>query len=234
MSNIKNGLILAAGQGKRLGATSSQVKAFVEVNGRPIICNIIDYFLNFGIENIYIVKYVYDDFSKLQREYGTKCNIIFIDDYKRKGSLWSFFQAREIVKVPFVSADCDIVAENKSMQKMLADGEKMILQGGYDGMAAMVLKPSKFDIDMLIVKENRAIGFEKLGSKEAVRGGYIYIWNLKSIFDEAVQFLKIQNYSYSKYLNYLMKKYKVGLMKIDDLWDIDTYEDIKFTQDRFK
>ena len=234
MSNkdIKQALILAAGKGSRLKSKIS--KALVQVCGKPLICNIIDNMIYAGVEIIYIVKYQDDDFSPVGEYYKeSEINIIFIKDKERKGSLWSFYQGAKYITSPFICADCDLISDKDDFCSMLKHGQKIIYEEGYDGAVARVTKPSYEDVNMLLVNGNRAVGLNKEGGKGATRGGYIYIWNFSDIFKNAEPFLDNGIYSFAKYINFILNKYKIGIMDVKDLWDIDTYDDVIFTNNQY-
>lgn len=226
--NIEQALILAAGKGSRLKSKIS--KALVQVRGKPLICNIIDNMIFAGIQTIYIVKYQDDDFSLVEEYYrDTEINIIFIQDKERKGSLWSFHQGEKYIASPFICTDCDLILDKKDFCSMLKHGQKKIYEEGYDGAVARVTMPSHEDVNMLLIDSDRAVGLNKEGGKEATRGGYIYIWNFNNIFKDTEFFLDKRIYSFSKYVNFILSKYKIAIMDVKDLWDIDTYDDVSFT-----
>lgn len=230
--NVKQALILAAGKGSRLKSKIS--KALVQVRGKPLICNIIDNMIFAGVKTIYIVKYQDDDFSLIGEYYkDSEINIIFIEDKERKGSLWSFYQGEKYITSPFICTDCDLILNKDDFYSMLKHGQKKIYEEGYDGAVARVTNPSHEDVNMLLVNGNRAIGLNKEGGKDATRGGYIYIWNFSDIFKDSEPFLDNEIYSFSKYINFILNKYKIGIMDVKDLWDIDTYDDVNFTNNQY-
>lgn len=232
MSNIciKQALILAAGKGSRLNKNGETNKGLVNVKGKPLICNIMDNMIYSGVDRYYIVVDKDSNFSIVEEYYKkSKIYITFIIDAERKGSLWSFQQSKEYIKPPFICADCDLIIKNEEFDTMLIEGIQKINDGRCEGTVARVVKPSYKDTDMLLIREERAIAFDKEGVRGAVRGGYIYIWNFESIFKEAEKFISKGIFSFSKYVDYIFKNHNIAIMDIIDLWDVDTNEDIIFT-----
>lgn len=229
MKYVDQALILAAGKGTRLKDKNS-CKALINIKGKPLICNVIDNLRCCGINKFFVVIYAKDDFSIVEQYYENKSISLFlIKDYERRGSLWSFMLASNYVEIPFICADCDLITRNENMINMFAEGITCISDNNYDGVVARVTNPSRDDVDMLIVDNNMAKGLDKKGAIQSVRGGYIYIWDFQDVFLEANYLIEQSIYSFSKYVDYILKNYKIGVMNIIDLWDVDCPEDISYT-----
>lgn len=221
-------VILAAGAGRRM-KVSNVPKALIPINGKPMICNVIDALIECGIRNILVVKYYADSFNVLDAIYANaKVSIEYIDDYERKGSLFSFSLVRKYVKREFICLDCDLHVDVKSFSKMLATGLEKIDKKDTLGVMAYVKKPSRIDSDMLLIENEYVVRFLKNGNLFYRRGGYVYIWK-KNIFDDIAVFFEQRCYSLSIYYDYIVQNYLVGVMEIEDIWDIDNEDDVKYT-----
>lgn len=227
-ANIREALVLAAGKGSRMN-TPGGVKALRIINSRPLICYAIEALIEYGVRIIWIVKYYSDSFAIVNEIYSNfDVEIKYIDDYERKGSLYSFSLARRYIKNDFICMDCDLFVEKKAFSNMIDIGVRMIKQEKVIGVIAYVSQPSKEDANMLLINNNRVIRFVKKGELFCKRGGYVYLWR-KSIFDYISLYFKIGCYSFSKYIDYIVQNFEVGMMEIDDMWDIDNEDDVEYT-----
>lgn len=221
-------VILAAGEGRRMHMPGIS-KALIPIGGKPMICNSIDALSACGIKKIWIVKYFADSFDVLDDIYmRTDLSISYIDDYERKGSLFSFSLACKYVKDIFVCLDCDLHIDIGSFSRMLNAGMERIDIKKDTGVMAYVKQPSREDSNMLLIADGYVVRFIKNGDSSCKRGGYIYLWR-KSIFDDVRTFFEKKCYSLSKYYDHVVQNYPVGVMEIDDVWDIDNVDDVRYT-----
>lgn len=224
-----NAVILAAGKGSRL-VTRGVIKPLIKINGKLLITYIIDNLIYCGVTQFVIVKYKYDSFSELVDYYKKqKISIRLVDDAKQIGSLYTFSLAEKYVKDVFICVDCDLITKAQDLSKMLENGLSKMRKSELMGVTAKVLEPSKYDINMLILKDNKVLHFNKLGENCAVRGGYIFLWR-KKVFEDCHKFIIEKEYSLSKYWNFIVENYEVETMDIVDLWDVDEPNDITYTE----
>lgn len=96
MKNL-SGIILAAGQGKRLGKQIP--KGLLKRNGKFLIENIIDLLISENIHDIYIItgykKYLIEN---IQKKYNFKLNFIHSYNWKNSNMLESLICANQILK----------------------------------------------------------------------------------------------------------------------------------------
>lgn len=221
-------VILAAGAGKRMKMPSTP-KALIPVNGKPLICYAIDALRDFGIRNIFVVKYYADNFSTVDAIYkNTDVRLNYIDDFERKGSLYSFSLSQSKVADVFVCLDCDLIITPDSFSKMLFGGIKKYRDQAYDGLMAIVKNPSKLDTDMLLTEDGLVKRFIKGGSSLCKRGGYVFLWN-KKIFENINDFTQKGCFSLSEYYDYFVQCHRIGTMEIEDIWDVDNKNDLLFS-----
>lgn len=224
--------IMAAGKGTRLREYSyGKSKPVIEIAGKPMISHIIDNLIFTGIKKIFIVKYAYDPIEEEIASYykNIKVDLIFIQDYMQKGSLYSFSLIEPYVDYPYIFVDADIMCNPFDFKSMIKYGLNLLnSKCEVDGLMTLVKKPLCQDADMLIMKGNRIIKFNKKGVINGKRGGYVYIWN-RNFSIILHEFLEIGCYSLSEFLKEIVMDYTIEAMPIDTLWDIDNREDIIFT-----
>ena len=204
-------------------------KALVTVGGKPMICYAIDALHESGINNIFIVKYYSDEFDVVDSTYiNTNVNLRYIEDYERKGSLYSFSLVEKYVTRSFVCLDCDLFITPYSLKKMIGRGIKKLKDCALDGIVTVVKNPSKLDSNMLLIENDLVVRFIKEGNPLCKRGGYVFLWN-RTIFESIDSFLREGCFSLSKYYDYFAQRHRIGTMEIDDIWDIDNEYDLLFT-----
>ncbi|MDR3587614.1 MAG: NTP transferase domain-containing protein [Desulfosporosinus sp.] len=226
---VKSGLILAAGLGSRM--TFSVSKPMTKVLGKPLIIYAIDAMLHCEIEKIFIVySNVSEDILLLKDSY--KRNVVFIKQDNVKGSLSSFLCSKDFISCPFILMDADIIIDCLQMQRML----EKFNYGGENMIITAVENPSFEDKKVLLINNNQLIGFCKSGYQEIiegdqiVQGGMVYLW-FRSPFDMLEEFMQNGCNKLSVFLEEYVKRFKVGVMYIEDLWDVDTPEDILISED---
>ncbi len=131
---MKQAVILAAGQGRRLtDATDGVPKCLVEVGGKTLIERQLDVLQAVGIERACaVVGYRGDDVRCIV---GDRCHVITNDRYAETNSLYSLWLARQWVTGPFVLMNCDVLAHRDVYHRVLAvDGSALAYDGtsGHD------------------------------------------------------------------------------------------------------
>lgn len=227
---VKEAVILAAGKGSRLNAAGTN-KALEPIGAKPLICFGIDALIDCGIKLIWIVRYYKDSFDSLDLLYREKkVDLRYIDEYEHVGSLHSFALIQKYVSSRFLVLDCDLIIKSEDFAQMLQQGIRKMYNENLFGVMAFVCNPCKEDTDMLIVEKGKVKRFIKEGGGDSKRGGYIFLWT-PEVFCDTELFLGEKIYSLSRYYDYLVQKYDIGLMEIDNVWDVDTMDDIRFTLD---
>ncbi len=222
-------VILAAGAGKRMKSAGIP-KALFLLGGKPMICYAIDALRSCGVNRIFIVKYYSDKFDVIDEMYkDTGLSISYIDDRERKGSLYSFSLLKSHVTGPFICLDCDLFIIPRYFENMARIGIEKLESYSLDGVVACVKNPSKEDANMLLIENGYVKRFIKDGNSLCKRGGYIFIWN-HSIFDNIDSFFAKNCYSLSQYYDAFAQNHEVGIMEIEDIWDVDNEADVSFTK----
>ncbi|MEE6200950.1 nucleotidyltransferase family protein [Bacillus cereus] len=231
---IKQAVILAAGQGSRMNVTDdvSFSKAMAPILNKPLVTFIIDAILNAGINEIVIVKKDNDrTIENIVHHYGNQdVRFTFISDDIKNGSLTSFYFVKEAVEYPFLLVDCDLILNaNKFPSALKYAVEKYEDENKLFGLVSVVSNPIKADKKMLRVANGKALEFNKKGFEDGRIGGMIYIFfsnpflHCKHIIDDGVT-------SFAFFFNRLILAENFGVMEVEKLWDVDTLEDIKLTE----
>jgi len=221
-------VILAAGKGSRLKSGGTN-KAMELIGDKPLICFAIDALIYAGINVIWIVKYYQDCFDKLDLIYqDKKVELRYINEYEHMGSLHSFALIQGYVNDRFILLDCDLIIDEADFVTMLQRGFERMADENLCGVMALVCKADRDDTNMLLVEDQKVKRFIKEGRSDCVRGGYIFIWT-PDVFCDVSLFLNQKIYSLSQYYDYLAQKVDIGVMELENVWDVDTYEDVIYT-----
>jgi len=112
-------IILAAGQGTRLGElTSSLPKCLLDINGKSILRRQIESLQHCGVREFVIVTGFGAD--QVRGEMGPGPTYVHNADYAATNSLYSFYAAREEARDGFVLLNGDVVFHRDIAQSLLA------------------------------------------------------------------------------------------------------------------
>ncbi len=132
MTSVTSAVILAAGRGTRLaGEVSDRPKGLLRIGERPIIEESIATLADAGIQDVILVTGhlapLYEQFVRRFPAVRTVHNERFADS----GSLFSLFQARGMVRGPFLLLESDLVYEPRALATLLeGPDEDAILVSG--------------------------------------------------------------------------------------------------------
>ena len=117
----KTAVILAAGLGSRLGASSrNRPKGFLALGTRPIIEESLERLKTSGIERVVIVtghrRECYEELAASSSGFvSTVTNPVYADS----GSMYSLYCARESVSGPFLLLESDLIYERRALTELL-------------------------------------------------------------------------------------------------------------------
>lgn len=135
------GLILAAGRGSRLSAsTNGTPKCLVEVGRRPIIEHQLEMLSEAGVGPIGMV--VGYGASEIRQAVGIRAEYIENVRWNSTNSMYSFHLAEEWVEGPLLILNCDILFHPQVLDRLLESGEDSIAfdSSSGDGREHMKLK----------------------------------------------------------------------------------------------
>lgn len=248
IKDIKHGVILAAGEGKRLrdGTRQTCSKPMTMVAGKPLVCYGIDAMLAAGIDIIIIVysEHTKDMLALSEQNAAYKKALNFVR-FEGEGKIKTLLCAERHVQTPFVVAYGDAVIQADFFLDMLKgiDGKHA------DAFICTVDNPS-IPIDevkqpwdrSIFVKDGRVIKWYKGGvsksdditeedSEECGKaGGMIYVYNVEP-FIFIKKRLAIGKDSHAGFIAKFIEQHNVLAMLIEDIWDIDYAEDLARTEE---
>lgn len=125
------GLMLAAGMGKRLGKyTKGNTKCMLNVAGKTLIERAVDALKNVGINRlVMVVGYKSENLKKFINENIKDMEIVFIDnpDYDKSNNIYSLYLAKEwLEKDDTIMLESDLIYENKMIEELVKDKNKNV------------------------------------------------------------------------------------------------------------
>lgn len=123
------GLMLAAGMGKRLGKyTQGNTKCMLNVAGKTLIERAVDALKSAGINKlIMVVGYKSENLKKFINEKIKDMEIVFIDnpDYDKSNNIYSLYLAKDwLKKDDTIMLESDLIYENKMIQELVSSKDK--------------------------------------------------------------------------------------------------------------
>lgn len=106
-------VIMAGGAGSRLSPfTNILPKPLIPIGDRPILELIMDRFIEFGCNNIYLsVHYKSSILKAYFKDSRRNYNIEYLDEDKPLGTIGSLHMLREKIKTTFIVSNCDILID---------------------------------------------------------------------------------------------------------------------------
>lgn len=227
MQRIDRAYIMAAGMGNRMSESTAS-KPMTKVGGKHLIQYGLEALEEFGIPYIYVI---YADKSQDVLELKELFpSVVFCKQKEVKGSLSTLGFLGKFAKVPFLLLDADIIVSKKNFAEMLQSisGEENVDAYFAAVKNPLVLGKNSLHIEHGMVSDFKKEGFEKHG-KEYYQGGMIYLW-INFPFAEIEKWLSVSKFSMAEFLEAVVQKYRIGVMFIDVMWDVDTLEEIKISE----
>lgn len=226
---FKSAVIFAAGKGRRMGGCS---KGMVSFCGKPLISISIDALLAFGITDIYIL-YREDDkeIYRIYDYYPKQVNIQLIKDTYLKGPVQAHLSLTDNIKYPLITMDCDLIFSKEEFHRMLHQGIDRLEKN--DAIVAIIENPVEDEEKSFYIASDDTVHFVNAHSKEKLRcAGYIYGWK-KPIRNDLVFYNSLNTNSYRNFFDYYTTNKNVGFMTIKHMWDVDTPEKLKKSEEVF-
>ncbi len=242
------GLILAAGMGKRLGEyTRENTKCMVRVNEKTIIERSIEALLTAGIQKIVIVTGYQDkqltDFIE-SKSYDAEFVYVHNPDYSITNNIYSLYLAKDHLKEDTILLESDLIFDHRILENILkSEWENIVAVSKYqnwmDGTVSLI------DSENNIVEfvEKRAFDFQRVD--EYYKTINIYKFSKEFLERQYIPFLEayITAYGTNEYYELVLKAIahlsrsglkalEVGNLKwyeIDDIQDLEIAE-VLFSQ----
>lgn len=239
---VRNAVILASGCGRRMrNKERFPSKLMTMVDRKPLISYGIDLLLHGGIEKIYIVYHSETaDVLKLP-DYSDNYaeHLEFIEVNVQKGSLLTFSRVIDFLAPPFIMSFGDIIADKNDFANMLQAGKKYIASDA-ELVVQTVCWPSILSERAFLTENGRILEYRKNGIEDEIKcgqsikyGGMVYLW-LSDPFPIMDHYLRNQNYRFSAFLEDYISEHTVYEMPVDDMWDVDTPEALRLTEELLK
>ena len=235
-------LILAAGSGKRLDPLTEDLpKALVEVNGTPLLVNILNNLKSTGITLVIIV--VGHMKEKIIQRIGYEFNGLHIayvvnDAYETTNNIYSLWLARDIINDDVLLLECDLFFNGDLLETVMKDeSECTILTSDYNSETmngtVITIDPDN-NADSMILKIDQRPGLDLSKCKKTAN---IYRMNkqfIKNKFMPAIDlYVRTQDVSsfYEIVLGALIY-FKSSVIKAvnvpENMWfEIDDLEDLR-------
>jgi len=236
--NVRDAVILAGGKGNRLQkGVSGCSKPMIRILGKRMILYVIDSLLECGINNIYIVYHsstadilTLSTYSEIYQK-----TLKFIEDTEQNGTLSALYYVKNLVDVPFIMTFADIIVQKDDFRQMVFYGLNTANKHT-DLLIQSVNDPSIPFEKLLLIKNGVIIKCDKLGITEPVSedcmvkaGGLVYLW-FKNPFPLITDLSSNKKHSLKQIIQPLIEKQTVLEMPINDIWDVDTQEDVLQTE----
>jgi 2-aminoethylphosphonate-pyruvate transaminase len=136
MSSVRTAVILAAGLGTRLaGEITDRPKGLLRIGERPIVEESIESLREAGIDDIVIVTgHLAEQYESLAQRMAGVVRTVHNARFASSGSMYSLYQARDLLPGPFLLLESDLVYEPRALVTLLeGDDEDAILVSGPTG-----------------------------------------------------------------------------------------------------
>ena len=225
---IDTAVIAAGGEGKRMKESGIMIpKPLVSFQGKPLISYVIDSLIENNITKIIILEPVNSSLKEILLAKYNDIRLIFIKPDVKQTLLETLLLTEVYLADKFILVDADIILKPEDMKQFISNVNNQECFGAI----ATVEKPKYQNNHYLLINDNRVIGFNK-NNNTGSHGGYLYLFS-KKILNKIRHELLIGNYSFSGLVTKIAKKEKVIPSYIEEIFDIDTYDELIFLENNF-
>ena len=228
-----NAIILAAGMGRRLKPlTDNLPKAFISIDGKPLIYRSLDYLGFAGIKTVIIVTGFMESFfkKKLGKLYHG-INIIYASnkEYESTGSMYSLSQTEGLVDEDIILLESDLLYERRALNELINHNSPNVI-------LTSAIRQTGDEVYIYYDKNGYLNNLGKnIDSKNAL-GELVGINKISLPFLEKLYMISKEDYNndekeyhYEEKIYKLSREAPVKCHMIKDLvWtEIDTYDDLE-------
>ena len=228
-----NAIIVAAGFGSRLRPlTYSTPKPLIEIFSQPIIERNIEFLLEKGIKDIYIViGYAKEKFEYLKEKYqGVK--LIYNEKYNQYNNIYSLYLVKDYLEDSYI-IEGDIYLNKNIFEPYLEKNSCYFSK-----------KVEKENKEWQLIIENNRVKEIEIGGKDNYIMSGISFWNkedslkIKELLEKYIQDEeKKKHYYWDHIIKENIEKFNnIGIvsLKENDIYEIDTLEELKGLDDSYK
>ncbi len=246
INNNMPAVILAAGRGIRLGKLSdNKPKPMTEVAGIQIIDNLVESLIKNGIKRIiiatgYMHKTLEGALDKFQKD--TEIIYIYNEIYGSTNNIYSLWLTKKYLQNGFYLFEADVFFETAIMQRLInSEAANVMLIGKHNEMmeGTVVDLNAENLVQQMYLKRHQKEGFDFSNKFKTVNFYKIGKKISQDFFlpkmDEHINNKDLNSYYELIIKEALEKKYKFFGLKTDELkwWEIDTKEDLLYTEELF-
>lgn len=225
---IDTAVIAAGGEGKRMKASGIMIpKPLVSFQGKSLISYVIDSLIENNVTKIIILEPVDSSLKEILLARYSDISLIFIKPDVKQTLLETLLLTEVYLPDKFILVDADIILRSSNLKKFI---ENINNQDCF-GAIATVRNPKYQNNHYLLISNNQVREFNK-ESNTGSHGGYLYLFS-KKILNKIRHELLIGNYSFSGLITKIAKKEKIIPSYIDEIFDIDTYDELIMLEDIF-
>lgn len=221
-----NAIIVAAGFGSRLRPlTYSTPKPLIEIFSQPIIERNIEFLLEKGIKDIYIIiGYAKEKFEYLKEKYqGVK--LIYNEKYNEYNNIYSLYLVKDYLEDSYI-IEGDIYLNQNIFESYLEKNSCYFSK-----------KVEKENKEWQLIIENNRVKEIEIGGKDNYIMSGISFWNkedslkIKELLEECIQDEeKKKNYYWDHIIKENIEKFdNIGIVPLEenDIYEIDTLDELK-------
>ena len=227
-TKLKQAVIIAGGRGIRMRNQFPWSKPMTPIMNKPLVSFTIDALIHCGIDDI---KLFWNpnypdilDITDYNKEYKNK--IEFIPNKEQIGIMSAIDYTSQLVKTPYLLSMADIITQKDDFKKMVAYGMKLSCMNP-DMVIQTVDNPSIVGDKMMTVVDGKIVNWEL--DENAKSGAEIFLVN-KTPIPKLRKFIASGNENPHLFFKEFVKHQNVWEMPINDMWDVDTPEEVERTQ----
>jgi len=225
---IDTAVIAAGGEGKRMKESGIMIpKPLVSFLGKPLISYVIDSLLANNITKIIVLEPFSSSLREILRAMYPNVRLIFIKPQVEQTLLETLLLTELYLPDKFILVDADIILKPESVKQFICN----VSEKDFFGVVAIVKNPGYQNNHYITKIGDCLVEFNK-NSNMGEHGGYLYLFSNK-IISKIKHELLIDNYSFSKLITKIAKKERIILSYIDEIIDIDTYDELLFFENMF-